>query len=66
MISSVPGGVVTWSMSFVVRDDVPPHVDDILSKMPKFVWMQLGIRNRMMRQLSVLRAPASKSFKIDA
>lgn len=25
--------------------DVPPHVDDILAKMPKSVWMQSGIRN---------------------
>lgn len=26
-------------------EDVPPHVDDILAKRPKSVWMQLGIRN---------------------
>ena len=26
-------------------EDVPPHVDDILAKNPKSVWMQLGIRN---------------------
>ena len=25
--------------------DVPPHVDDILAKMPRAVWLQLGIRN---------------------
>ena len=25
--------------------DVPQHVDDILAKKPKAVWMQLGIRN---------------------
>jgi predicted CoA-binding protein len=25
--------------------DVPPHVDDILAKKPKSVWLQLGIRN---------------------
>jgi predicted CoA-binding protein len=25
--------------------DVPPHVDDILAKRPKSVWLQLGIRN---------------------
>jgi predicted CoA-binding protein len=25
--------------------DVPPHVEDILAKMPKAVWMQSGIRN---------------------
>jgi predicted CoA-binding protein len=26
-------------------EDVAPHVDDILAKNPKSVWMQLGIRN---------------------
>ena len=26
-------------------EDVPPHLDDILAKKPKSVWMQLGIRN---------------------
>jgi predicted CoA-binding protein len=26
-------------------EDVPPHVDDILAKNPKSVWLQLGIRN---------------------
>jgi uncharacterized protein len=25
--------------------DVPPHVDDILTKMPKAVWLQSGIRH---------------------
>jgi uncharacterized protein len=25
--------------------DIPPHVDDILAKMPKAVWLQSGIRN---------------------
>jgi predicted CoA-binding protein len=25
--------------------DIPPHVDDILAKRPKAVWMQLGIRH---------------------
>lgn len=25
--------------------DVPPHVQDILAKMPKAVWLQSGIRN---------------------
>jgi uncharacterized protein len=25
--------------------DVPPHVEDILAKMPKSVWLQAGIRN---------------------
>jgi uncharacterized protein len=26
-------------------EDVPKHVDDIIAKKPKAVWMQLGIRN---------------------
>ena len=26
-------------------EDVPPHVDDILAKKPRSVWLQLGIRN---------------------
>jgi predicted CoA-binding protein len=26
-------------------NDVPPHIDDILAKKPRAVWMQLGIRN---------------------
>ena len=26
-------------------NDIPPHVDDIIAAHPKFVWMQLGIRN---------------------
>ena len=30
---------------FRMSQDVPPHVDDILAKMPKAVWMQSGIRN---------------------
>src|SRR5580700_9337512 len=25
--------------------DVPPHLDDILAKRPRAVWLQLGIRN---------------------
>ncbi len=25
--------------------DIPPHVEDILAKMPKAVWLQSGIRN---------------------
>ena len=26
-------------------EDVPPHVDDIIAKKPKSVWLQLGIQN---------------------
>jgi hypothetical protein len=25
--------------------DVPPHVDDLLAKRPRAVWLQLGIRS---------------------
>jgi predicted CoA-binding protein len=30
---------------FRKSSDVPPHVDDILAKKPRVVWMQQGIRN---------------------
>ena len=30
---------------FRMSHDVPAHVDDILGKMPKAVWLQSGIRN---------------------
>ncbi len=30
---------------FRLSQDVPPHVTDILAKMPKAVWLQSGIRN---------------------
>ena len=30
---------------FRLSQDVPPHVQDILAKMPKAVWLQSGIRN---------------------
>ena len=30
---------------FRISQDVPQHVDDILTKTPKAVWMQSGIRN---------------------
>lgn len=30
--------------------DVPPHVEDILAKMPKAVWLQSGIRNDAVAQ----------------
>src|SRR5215211_675940 len=30
---------------FRQSQDVPPHVPDILAKMPKAVWLQSGIRN---------------------
>ncbi len=30
---------------FRLSHDIPPHVEDILAKMPKAVWLQSGIRN---------------------
>lgn len=30
---------------FRLSHDIPPHLEDILAKMPKAVWLQSGIRN---------------------
>ena len=43
-VSAVPGEVDMVNV-FRRPKDVLPHVPDILSKRPKSVWMQLGIRN---------------------
>lgn len=43
-IAEVPGDIDIVNV-FRRSRDVPPHVDDILAKMPKAVWMQSGIRN---------------------
>ena len=43
-VSAVPGDIDMVNV-FRRPSDVLPHVDDILSKRPKTVWMQLGIRN---------------------
>ena len=43
-IADVPGEVDMVNV-FRRSEDVPPHVDDILAKKPKSVWMQLGISN---------------------
>lgn len=40
----IPGEVDMVNV-FRRSGDIPPHVDDILAKRPKSVWMQLGIRN---------------------
>ncbi len=40
----VPGDVDIVNV-FRRPEHVPPHVDDILAKRPRAVWMQLGIRN---------------------
>lgn len=43
-IAEIPGDVDMVNV-FRRSEHVPPHVDDILAKMPKSVWLQLGIRN---------------------
>jgi predicted CoA-binding protein len=43
-VADVPGDVDMVNV-FRRSKDVPPHVDDIIAKHPKVVWMQLGIRN---------------------
>ena len=43
-IADVPGNVDMVNV-FRRSRDVAPHVDDIITKKPKSVWMQLGIRD---------------------
>jgi len=43
-VADVPGPVDLVDV-FRRSKDVPPHVDDILAKRPRAVWLQLGIRN---------------------
>ncbi|HET8548448.1 MAG TPA: CoA-binding protein [Bryobacteraceae bacterium] len=43
-VADIPGSVDMVNV-FRRSEDVPQHVDDILAKKPKSVWMQLGIRN---------------------
>lgn len=43
-VADVPGEVDMVNV-FRRSNDIPPHVDDILAKRPKSVWMQSGIRN---------------------
>lgn len=43
-VAGVPGTVDMVNV-FRRAADIPPHVDDILAKKPKAVWLQLGIRN---------------------
>ncbi len=43
-IADVPGDVDMVNV-FRRSRDVAPHVDDIIAKKPKSVWMQLGIRD---------------------
>jgi predicted CoA-binding protein len=43
-VFSIPGKIDMVNV-FRRSTDIPPHLDDILAKKPKCVWMQLGIRN---------------------
>ena len=43
-IAEIPGDVDMVNV-FRRPRDIPAHVDDIISKRPKSVWFQLGIRN---------------------
>jgi uncharacterized protein len=43
-VADVPGEIDIVDV-FRRSEDVPPHVDDILAKKPKAVWLQSGIRN---------------------
>ena len=43
-VADIPGDIDMVNV-FRRSKDVPPHVDDILAKKPKSVWMQLGIKN---------------------
>lgn len=43
-VADVPGDVDMVNV-FRRSRDVSPHVDDIIAKKPKSVWLQLGIRN---------------------
>jgi len=44
-VSEVPDSVDMVNV-FRRAQDIPPHVDDIIAKNPKSVWMQLGIYHR--------------------
>ena len=43
-VADIPGEVDMVNV-FRRSQDVPPHVDDIIAKKPKSVWLQLGIQN---------------------
>jgi predicted CoA-binding protein len=43
-VADVPGEIDMVNV-FRRSRDIPPHVDDIIAKRPKYVWFQLGIRN---------------------
>jgi predicted CoA-binding protein len=43
-LASIPGDIDMVNV-FRKPADIPAHLDDIISKKPKTVWFQLGIRN---------------------
>jgi len=43
-VNDIPGEVDMVNV-FRRPQDIPPHLDDLLAKKPKSVWMQLGISN---------------------
>lgn len=43
-LADIPGDVDMVNV-FRRANDIPPHLDDILAKRPKSVWLQLGIRH---------------------
>ena len=43
-VAAIPGDVDMVNV-FRKPQDIPAHLDDIISKRPKTVWFQLGIRN---------------------
>lgn len=43
-VADIPGEIDMVNV-FRRPHHIPPHVDDIISKRPKSVWFQLGIRN---------------------
>ena len=43
-VADVPGEVDILDV-FRRPDDLPPHLDDVLAKKPKLVWLQSGIRH---------------------
>jgi predicted CoA-binding protein len=43
-VAAIPGEIDMVNV-FRRSEDIPPHLDDIISKKPKSVWFQLGIVN---------------------
>ncbi|HSL69945.1 MAG TPA: CoA-binding protein [Longimicrobiales bacterium] len=43
-LTDIPG-MIDMVVVFRRSEDIPPHVQDIIAKQPKYAWFQLGIRN---------------------